>query len=96
MTEDQKTDIIFNGEYLYKNGGGHSFLRGFFVEYLTKSGVRVTQYLSGLWSVGADDYTRDEEGNFIKKEYPPYVPTPTNAWESISLPMVRNVKCKDY
>jgi len=75
VTEEQKTEFVFNGENLYYLGGGHAFLNGFFNEYITKSGVKIWQYLSGQWTIfgnSDDDYELiDNELHLISKE-----PTP--------------------
>jgi hypothetical protein len=93
VTEEQKTEYTFNGENLYYLGRGHSFGYGFFNEYITKSGVKIWQYLSGRWTihgnVGNDCELIDNELHLI-----PIKPTPPSKpvdWSSIEFPTVKNV-----
>ena len=93
VTEEQKTEYTFNGENLYYLGRGHSFGYGFFNEYITKSGVKIWQYLSGRWTIhgnaGNDCELIDNELHLI-----PIKPTPPREpidWSSIQFPTVKNV-----
>ncbi len=56
LTEDQKTDFSFNDEDLYYVGGGHSFLMGFFKEYITKSGITAIEYGNNRWRICGNYY----------------------------------------
>ena len=56
LTEDQKTEFSFNEETLYYIGSGHSFLMGFFKEYITKSGIRAIEYGNNIWLIGGNYY----------------------------------------
>ena len=90
ITEDKISIFSFNGESLYETGHGHNFVYGFYVEYITKNGIRATQYLSGLWNIGTDDY-RFNEGEFViipKAESHPI------DWDSLFFPIVKNVSAK--
>ena len=90
ITEDKISIFSFKGESLYKTGHGHNFVYGFYVEYITKTGIRATQYVSGLWNIGADDY-RFNEGEFVlipKAESHPI------DWDTLSFPVVKQVSAK--
>ena len=69
ITEDKISIFSFKGESLYETGSGHNFVYGFYVEYITKTGIRATQYMSGLWNIGSDDYEwKNNEFVIIPKE----------------------------
>ena len=93
LTEDKKTDYVFNGESLYYLGVGHAFLYGFFNEYITKSGTKVWEYHSGRWTIlgnsGDDCELIDNELHLIPKE--PIPPSEPIDWSSIEFPRVKNL-----
>ncbi len=93
VTEEQKTEFVFNGENLYYLGSGHAFLNGFFNEYITKSGVKIWQYLSGQWTIlgnsGDDCELIDNELHLIPKE--PTPPSEPIDWSSIEFPRVKKL-----
>lgn len=88
VTEDQKRDIIFNGEHLYYLGVGHAWLWGFFNEYITKSGIILWEYDDGIWSVDHEDF-KLVNGEFEKIFYPETTQTPIT--EDFKFPQVKNV-----
>lgn len=63
VTEDMKSEFIFNGEHLYVSGNGHSFGRGFFVEYITKSAIVVRRF-GDRWLSNGEEYTHSHENGF--------------------------------
>ena len=90
ITEDEISIFSFKGESLYQTGHGHCFVYGFYVEYITKTGIRATQYASGLWKIGADDY-RFNEGEFVLI---PKAKSHTIDWGTLSFPVVKQVNAK--
>lgn len=56
LTEEQKTEFVFNGQPLYKLGRGHDFLYGFFIEYITKNGIKARCYDSNIWNIENNNY----------------------------------------
>ena len=63
VTEDMKSEFIFNGEHLYVLGNGHSFGRGFFVEYITESATVVRRF-DDRWFSNGEEYTHSPENGF--------------------------------
>lgn len=91
IKEKDKTKYIFNGEFLYKTGGGgHCFGFGFYTEYITKSGIRATGYRSGYWVIGSNDYELIND-EFIKIEHPE--PQKIN-WDHLTFPTIKNISTK--
>ena len=90
ITEDKISIFTFNGEHFYKTSHGHDFVYGFYIEYITKTGIRATQYASGLWNIGSDNYEwkNDEFVIIPKAERHPI------DWDSLSFPIVKNVSAK--
>lgn len=91
ISKENITEYEFNGEILYNTGGhGHDFAKGFYSEYITKSGIRATQYSLGRWYIENDSYSY-EDGQFTlfgeQKSHP-------IAWENISFPIVKHVNAK--
>jgi len=62
LTENKKSDIVFNKENLYHLGGGHDFLRSFFTEYITKSCIICRQF-NGYWLIDGKEY------KYVNKEF---------------------------
>jgi len=89
LTEDKKSDFKFKGEDLYEIGSGHDFVHGWFLKYVTKSGVQATDYES-CWVIGGNDYEL-KDGVFV--EMPKLEHKPID-WSEIKLPAVKNVKAK--
>ncbi len=90
ITEDKVSIFSFKGENLYETGCGHNFVYGFYTEYITKNGLRATQYASGLWNIGSDDYEwKNEEFIIIPKAESHPID-----WDSLSFPIVKNVSAK--
>ena len=92
ITEDKVSIFSFKGENLYETSPshGHNLVYGFYTQYITKTGLRATQYVSGLWNIGSDDY-KWENGEFViipKAERHPI------DWDSLSFPIVKNVSAK--
>ena len=90
ITEDKISIFSFNGESLYETGYGHNFVYGFYNEYITKTGIRATQYASGLWNIGSDDYEwKNNEFVIIPKAESHPID-----WDTLSFPIVKNVSSK--
>ena len=90
ITEDKISIFSFNGESLYETGYGHNFVYGFYNEYITKTGIRATQYASGLWNIGSDDYEwKNNEFVIIPKAESHPID-----WDLLSFPIVKNVSAK--
>lgn len=84
ISEDDKSIFIFNGESLYQTKGrGHDFVYGFYQEYITKTGIRATQYVSGLWIIGNEQYTyKNDNFELLPK---------TEVNENLSFPIIKNL-----
>lgn len=91
LTEDKKTDYIFNGENFYELGRGHAFLFGFFTECITKSGIKAWRYDSGKWTIDGHDFTYDHEKNEFIKTPEPVVSNEPIDWGNIKFPVVKNL-----
>ena len=90
ITEDKISIFSFKGESLYETGSGHNFVYGFYVEYITKTGIRATQYMSGLWNIGSDDYEwKNNEFVIIPKTESHPID-----WDTLSFPVVKQVSSK--
>lgn len=94
VTEDMKSEFILNGEHLYVLGNGHSFMRGFFTKYITKSAISAKRFYD-RWFIGGDEYTYSPENVFelVKIEKEPTNSEPIN-WDGIAFPMVSRVAAK--
>lgn len=91
ITEDKVSEYIFNDESLYETGGhGHAFGMGYYYEYITKSGVRATQYVSGKWLICNDEY-RYKNNEFVIIEKPK---TYDINWGDVTFPVIKNVNPK--
>lgn len=66
LTEEQITDFVFNNEILYKIGAGHSFGQGFYIKYITKTGIEATNF-HGEWFIN-DDYYNYINNLFVKND----------------------------
>lgn len=89
LTEDKKTNFIFDGQNFYELGNGHDFCYGFFTEYLTKCGIRGRYYLSGKWMINNDWY------NFINDEFIIIRQETRNiAKTDFTFPVIKNVNAK--
>ena len=92
--EEQRSEFTFKEEALYRLGRGHSFLNGFFTEYVTKSGIAASRYDSGKWDIDGDSY-EFVDGAFVlipRKEH--MTPTPEQmmeSWNSTPFPIVKSV-----
>ena len=97
VKKKQRSDFIFQGEPLYKLGRGHEFLKGFYTEYITKTGIAATRYDSELWIIDNEQY-EFKGGEFVqvpRKVYP--IPTPEQmmeSWNSAPFPIDKNVAAK--
>ena len=90
ITEDKISIFSFNGEHFYKTSHGHDIVYGFYIEYITKTGIRATQYASGLWNIGSDDYEwKNNEFVIIPKAKSHPID-----WDTLSFPIVKNVSAK--
>lgn len=94
VTEEQRSEFIFNGEPLYQLGRGHDFLNGFFTKYITESGIAARRYASGKWEIDGDSY-EFVDGAFVlipRKERT--TPTPEQmmeSWNSVPFPIVKSL-----
>ena len=92
LTEDQKSEYKFQGEYFYELGRGHEFLMGFFTEYITKNGLTAWEYDSGIWRIQDQDYTYSN-GEFQAE--PTHKTENRNIkWDEISFPKVQKIHAK--
>ena len=66
LTDEQKSEFIFNSQPLYILGRGHSFLRGFFLEYITKTGITAWCFSPELWVIDGEEYEY-KNNEFIRK-----------------------------
>lgn len=87
IKEETKSEFEFDGEPFYCIGRGHSFGYGFYLEYITKTGIRAKQFNSGLWFIGSEEYTYDKKWILIPK--PEYTPID---FSKLTFPVVKNVK----
>lgn len=87
LTDDQKTEIVFEGEILYFIGTGHGYFEGFYYSYITKTGVYATQYLEGYWTIGSNDYNY-VEGEFVLIPKEEYVPSKVD-FSKIKMPIMK-------
>jgi hypothetical protein len=95
IPEDTKTEIQYNGEYLYFAGIGHAFIHGFFEHYITKSGIDFKCFRgdkTSVWHVDNKEMTyENEEWTEIVRE--PFLIN--YDWsESFSFPTTTNVSAK--
>ena len=88
LTEDNKSEFSFNGNYFYETGRGHAYGLGFFSKYITKTGIEAWRYDSGLWSIGDGRYDY-VDGEFVL--IPPPPPSEPVDWSSIEFPRVKNL-----
>lgn len=96
LVEEQKSEFTYNGQSLYKLGSGHCFVRGFFTEYITKTGINAKYYVYGSWYINGEkhDYVNCE---FIKT---PKIernsnPNPIDFKSFLSsFPAIKNIKPK--
>jgi hypothetical protein len=89
IKEEAKSEFEFNSEPFYYVGRGHNFAYGFYNEYITKSGIRATQFSSGLWHIGNEEYKYDNGWVLVERQ--PYTPMDFN---ELTLPIVKNVNTK--
>lgn len=90
LKEDQKSKFEFEDHPFYKIGHGHCFGRGFYVEYVTKSGIHAYQFGS-VWHINGDTY------DYIDEEYakrPTLKPSPPIDLSKITFPVVAQVAAK--
>lgn len=93
ISEEKISEYIFNAEILYKTGGyGHSFGKGYYYEYITKSGLRATEYSSGEWIIGNKCFHYDN-GEFIIDEIQKINDNNIKCDELI-FPMIKNINSK--
>jgi hypothetical protein len=95
LTEEQKSELLFNGDQLYVLGIGHSFSEGFFTEFITKSGIKAYCFDSGVWKIDGKLYNY-VDSKFIKI---PEIVRNINSIEPIdfstfSFPIIKNVNAK--
>lgn len=92
LTEEQKSEFIYNNQPLYKLGTGHDFCYGFFTEYLTKTGINARCYINNIWHINGEVY------NYINSEFIkiPKIKRNLNPinFKNISFPLMKNSKTK--
>tara|TARA_R110001632_G_scaffold16672_1_gene53484 strand:+ start:741 stop:1136 length:396 start_codon:yes stop_codon:yes gene_type:complete len=89
LTDEQKSDFKFKGEYLHEIGSGHDFVHGWFFNYVTKSGVQATDY-ENYWVIDGSDYKLKDD---VFVELPKVERKPID-WSSITFPVINNVQAK--
>ncbi len=89
VNEDKKSEFIFNGETFYLIGRGHSFVFGFYEEYITKSAIIGQKYISGKWLIDSDDYEY-VNNEFVLIQKQPYQKKPLDE-SSFNFPTVKQV-----
>lgn len=91
ITEDKISEYEFKGDILYNTGGhGHDFYRGFYSEYITKNGLRATQYSLNRWIIGNDEYYYEDDRFIIIEKQKLY---PIDL-ETFSFPVIKNVNAR--
>ena len=93
LTEEQKSEFVFNEEPLYILGRGHSFLYGFFLEYITKTGITAWRFSPELWVIGGEDYEY-KNNEFVKKIKIETPPIDFSTFKDFFLPKVNNTSTK--
>ena len=88
LTDDKKTNFIFNKHSFYELGNGHDFCYGFFTEYLTKNGIRGRYYVSGKWMINNDWYDFINNNFVIIKQTTRNI-TPTD-FNIMTFPVIKN------
>jgi len=92
LTEEQKTDIIFEGEKLYYLGGGHDFVFSFFKEYVTKSGVEAKHYLSDdYWIINNVKFLYKNNSFLLVVKKPKNIEQETD-WSNFIFPIAKKIK----
>ncbi len=91
LTEEQKSIFKFKGEYFYKIEHGHCFAFGFYIKYVTKTGIVATEY-NKWWTIKGDDYEYKDDEFIIISKAETY---PIN-WDKVisSLPIVKNINVR--
>lgn len=86
-----KTDYIFNGEILYKTEGyGHSFMHGFYQNYLTKSGISVEHYyIQDKWLINNEFYELIDN-TFVLIPIKPIQPF-TGSFDNMTFPIIKSI-----
>lgn len=93
LTEDELSKYKWNGKPLYKIGHGHSFGRGFYIEYLTKDAECVTQYHDSWFNEG-DEYKYNKETEIYEQVIIEKVEHKDIDFSNLNFPTVKNVKAK--
>jgi hypothetical protein len=93
---DKSPYLRYNGYDLYMITSGHSFLKGFFIEYITKEDIKIIQYGDEFEIEGVDGVFVYNDDNFIKKSEKVTVPssTETETIVDLTFPIVNNIQCK--
>jgi hypothetical protein len=66
LNSEMVTNFIFEEEPLYYLGGNYCFMRSYYREYSTLSGIIARYYILGdFWKIGGVEY-HYLEGKFIK------------------------------
>ncbi len=87
LTEDHKTKFSFNDQDLYVVGHGHDFLYGYFIKFLTKTGIEARRYILGLWVIDGENYEYIEN-SFVKC---PKLEKNVNNISDINLPIIKKI-----
>lgn len=90
VKEDQRSEFVFNGEPLYRvEGRGHSFVWGFYQNYITKSGKAAEHYYTrDLWLIESEFYEW-LDGKFVV--VPRRETKPLDLNTPIPLPIIKSV-----
>jgi hypothetical protein len=92
LTEEQKSEFIYNNQSLYKLENGHDFCYGFFTEYITKTGIKVRYYVNGRWHINGEVY------DYINSEFIKIPKIERNLcpidFKSLSFPIIKNINSK--
>jgi len=85
LTDEDKSEWVWEGKSLYLLGRGHAFGRGFFVEYTTLDATIVRRF-GDRWFCNGEEYKFDEENNeFIEVVVEIQKPRKID-WDSFSFP----------
>lgn len=91
LTEDQKSDFVFENHHLYELGRGYDFIYGFYNEYLTKNGIQARQYLSGLWRINNEFY-KYKDSNFVLE--PKSIDEKPMDFSKVVFPVIKSISAK--
>ena len=95
LTDNDKTNFVWDGKPLYKIDHGHCFGRGFYIKYTTLDAIVVIQYGS-RWFCNDDEYRYDKETGIYDKVIIEKVETNDIDFNEVigSFPVVKSVSSK--